>query len=314
MSLGAKIQPVFILTAAIIGLILGRLTNVGQISTGYIEVFLMLLLYILFLSVDVSQLKKAFGNIKYTGAAFGINFLVTPILAFILGNVFFPESIEIRIGLLLLLVTPCTDWYLVFTGLSKGNVALNLSILPMNLVAQILLMPVYLFIFLGSEVQMNILGMLQSIVSVLLVPFIGAQITSKIIKNKAMTKDWITQHGDNLQLLFLCLAVAVMFASESSSLFENPILLLELFIPLILFFTIILVIAQCVGRMLHFDKPDIVALNFTTLARNSPLSLAIAVVTFPDYPLTSLALVIGPLIELPILSLISSILARWNRT
>ena len=64
---------------------------------------------------------------------------------------------------------------------------------------------------------------------------------------------------------------------------------------------------------MKFPKQDIVSLNMTTLARNSPLSLAIAVVTFPEQPLISLALVIGPLIELPVLSVISGILKRWNQ-
>jgi ACR3 family arsenite efflux pump ArsB len=66
-------------------------------------------------------------------------------------------------------------------------------------------------------------------------------------------------------------------------------------------------------RLMKFPKQDIVSLNMTTLARNSPLSLAIAVVTFPEQPLVSLALVIGPLIELPVLSVISGILKRWNQ-
>ena len=63
---------------------------------------------------------------------------------------------------------------------------------------------------------------------------------------------------------------------------------------------------------MKFPKQDIVSLNMTTLARNSPLSLAIAVVTFPEQPLVSLALVIDLLIELPVLSVISGILKKWN--
>lgn len=312
MSLSAKLQPIFILTAAILGLILGQITPLGQVSTGYIEFFLMLLLYILFLSVDLKQLRQGFGNLKYTATAVVINFVVTPIIAFGLGAIFFPDSLQIRIGLLMLLVTPCTDWYLVFTGLAKGNVALNLSILPINLILQIVLMPVYLLVFLGSEIQMDVGSMVQSIILVLLIPFVASRITNQIIRNQPRAKDWLSQQGDNLQLLFLCLAVVVMFASESGSLFENPSLLLRLFVPLMLFFTVILAIGQCSGRALKFEKPDIVALNFTTLARNSPLSLAIAVATFPNYPLTSLALVVGPLIELPVLSFIASILRKWN--
>lgn len=313
MTLGAKIQPILIFMAALIGLALGNFTQLGNISVWYIELFLMLLLYILFIGVDLKQLGSAFKNVKYTSTAVVINFIITPVIAFVLGKVFFGEYIEIRIGLLMLLVTPCTDWYLVFTGLAKGNVELNISILPINLILQIVLMPVYLFVFLGSEVHMNVLTLVQSIVTVLFIPFVLALLTNKLLASGGKIKSWIAEQSDNLQLLFLCLAVVVMFASESSSLFENPSLLLKLFIPLVIFFALIFSISQAIGRFLKFEKRDIVALNFTTLARNSPLSLAIAVVAFPEYPLTSLALVIGPLIELPILSLIASVLLKWNR-
>ena len=85
-----------------------------------------------------------------------------------------------------------------------------------------------------------------------------------------------------------------------------------MFVPLLIFFATVLIAAQLVGRAIDLPKRDTVALSFTTLARNSPLSLAIAVATFPDRPLIALALVIGPLIELPVLSVISDILKRWN--
>ena len=94
---------------------------------------------------------------------------------------------------------------------------------------------------------------------------------------------------------------------------DGALLLAQMFIPLLIFFAVLFFVAQIVGRLQKFPKKDIVALNMTTLARNSPLSLAIAVVTFLEQPLVSLALVIGPLIELPVLSVISGILKRWNQ-
>lgn len=97
-------------------------------------------------------------------------------------------------------------------------------------------------------------------------------------------------------------------ASEGRNLLENPFLLLKMFVPLLAFFVLVFFAAQAVGRVQHFNKKDMIALNFTTLARNSPLALAIAVVRFPDQPLISLALVIGPLIELPVLTVIAVLL------
>ena len=312
MNLIGKLQPVIIITAALLGLLLGAVTPLGKVSSSLIEVFLMLLLYILFLSIDLKQIKKSFTNVRFTLSAVIINFVFTPLFGYLLGKIFFPGSLDIRIGLLMLLVTPCTDWYLVFTGLSKGNVELGMSILPLNLILQIVLLPVYLLVLIGSEVTMDVGSLVSSVAMVLVIPFVLAYITKLITKNSEKFKSFLAEQGDNLQLLFLCLAVVVMFASEGKNLLDNPLLLAQMFIPLLIFFAVLFFVAQIVGRLQKFPKKDIVALNMTTLARNSPLSLAIAVVTFPEQPLISLALVIGPLIELPVLSVISGILKKWN--
>ncbi len=312
MSLIGKLQPVIIIAAALLGLLLGAVTTLDPASSGLIEVFLMMLLYILFLSVDLKQIGKSFTNVRFTLTAVVINFVFTPLFGYLLGKVFFPGDLDIRIGLLMLLVTPCTDWYLVFPGLSKGNVELGMSILPLNLILQILLLPVYLLVLIGSEVTMDVASLLGSVVTVLVIPFALACITKTVTKSRRKFKHFLSAQGDNLQLLFLCLAVVAMFASEGKSLVDNPILLVRMFVPLLVFFGVLFFVSQLAGRMLKFPKKDIVALNMITLARNSPLSLAIAVATFPDQPLIALALVIGPLIELPVLSVISWILKKWN--
>lgn len=313
MSLISKLQPVIIIAAALLGLLLGAVTPLGAVSSDLIEVFLMMLLYILFLSVDLKQIGKAFRNLRFTATAVIINFVFTPVFGYVLGKVFFSGSLDIRIGLLMLLVTPCTDWYLVFTGLSKGNVELGMSILPLNLILQIVLLPVYLLIFIGSEVTMDVGALLGSVAMVLVIPFVASCITKALTKQKPKFQTFLSEQGDNLQLLFLCLAVIVMFASEGRNLLENPILLVQMFIPLLIFFVVLFFVAQLAGKLMKFSRRDTVSLSFTTLARNSPLSLAIAVATFPSQPLISLALVIGPLIELPVLTVILGILSRWNR-
>lgn len=310
MNIITKLQPIIIIFSALLGLCLGIFTPLGGISTGFVELFLMLLLCILFISVDFTSLKKSFGNIPYTVTSLCINFIISPMLAYAIGKLFFADSIAIRMGLLMLLVTPCTDWYLVFTGLSKGNVELNLSILPLNLILQIVLLPVYLSVFLGSEITMDTAHMLYSILFVLCIPFIASLIYKMCTKNNVALQEKFAEHSDNLQLLFLCLAVIVMFATEGESILQNLLLILHLLVPLLCFFVLIFFIAQGVGRLLKFKKQDIIALNFTTLARNSPLALAIAVATFPDQPLVSLVLVVGSLIELPTLSVVAAILRK----
>ena len=203
MNLIGKLQPVIIIAAALLGLVLGAATPFGSVSSSLIEVFLMMLLYILFLSIDLKQIKKSFTNIRFTLTAVAINFLFTPLFGYLLGKVFFPDSIDIRIGLLMLLVTPCTDWYLVFTGLSNGNVELGMSILPLNLILQIVLLPVYLLVLIGSEVTMDVAALIGSVAMVLVVPFALSCITKVITKNKSKFQALLSAQGDKLQLLFL---------------------------------------------------------------------------------------------------------------
>lgn len=99
-----------------------------------------------------------------------------------------------------------------------------------------------------------------------------------------------------------------MFASQGSYLLENLEIIYILIIPILMFFVINYVIGRLVGKFLKFTYEDSVSLSMTIIARNSPVSLAIAVRAFPNQPLIALALVIGPLIELPVLAIVSQIL------
>lgn len=310
MGLITRLQPVFIILSAAAGLLLGLTTSFGEFSVGLIQPFLMILLLFVFLSVDGQKLKRAFRNIRFTLTAAGFNFIWTPLFAFGLGLLFFRDSLDLQIGLMMLMVMPCTDWYLVFTGLADGNVELGASILPLNLLLQILLLPVYLLLFFGNSLYLGA-AFGFGIMMVLVIPFL-VSLLLKTMGREGMLwsrgiekmKSW----GDHAQLVFLCLAIASMFASESRQVFGNPVLLLRMLAPLAVFFAANFILAWLAGRRERMSSSDITALTFTILARNSPLSLAIAVAAFPERPLISLALVIGSLIELPVLAIIVKII------
>lgn len=301
-----KLQPAFIISAALAGMLLGMVVA-SDAWTVVMEAFLILLLYMLFVSVDLGAIRKAASDIRFTAAALSLNFVLTPVLSWALGVAFFPNSPEMALGLVMLLVTPCTDWYLVFTGMSRGNVELGLSILPLNLILQIVLLPVYLWLFVGSRVDLDVASMLADMAFVLMVPFMASLATRRLPGGGRAVRV-LNDHGDGIRLLFLCLAVVAMFASEGETLAENLSLVLTVFEPLAVFFVALLLTSQTVGKFLGFPYGDRTALTFTAMARNSPLALAVAAAAFPDQPLVALTLVIGPLIELPVLALTSHIL------
>ncbi len=303
----AFLHPMIMLSAAIIGLAAGALFDCGGAS-ALIEPFLMIMLFVVFMCVSIREIGRSFSNRRFTLSAVLINFVWTPIFSIVLGLMF--ASIDVRMGLMMLLVTPCTDWYLVFTAAAKGNVPLSSALLPLNLVLQIVLMPVYLVIFFNTQISLDIPRLLCSMLIVLVIPLIAALIVKTMMTKAIVVKGFgerITDNGDNLQLAFLCLAIVAMFASQSAELLDNLDLFLMLLIPLAIFFVVNYLVATTVSRVQRFDVRDTTSLVFTSMARNSPLSLAIAVAAFPDATLLLLVLVIAPLIELPILSLTAGI-------
>ena len=306
-----KFQSLVILFMVALGILLGQIGFVQEYAEYLITPFLMVMLFLVFLQIPLKDILKSSKNLEFTLTAVIINFIWTPFLIFILGKIFLANYPELLIGYIMLMVTPCTDWYLIFTGIAKGNVALGSSILPLNLVLQLVLLPVYVFLIGGNSVDMNTIDLVKGVVSTLIIPLVCAILIRKIILNKISQEDFdekVATKACDYQGYFLNAAIVSMFASQGKILLENIQVLLILLIPVLLFFIINFCVGRLVGKVMKLSYEDNVSLNLTTLARNSPIALAIAVATFPDKPLISLALIIGPLIELPVLFIIAKIL------
>lgn len=302
-----KLEPVLIFGAIILGLLFKDVTFLNEISPSLINIFLSLMLFALFLDVPIEDIRNSFSNKKFTTISLLINFIWTPLFGYFLGDLFLHGNVDLFIGFFMMILTPCTDWYLVFTKMSKGNVPLSLSILPTNLVLQLVLLPVYLLLFFSSSNTIALTDLANSLLIFIVIPFVLAQIVKKVL-NKTSKKDDIISFLSSCQLLFLCIAIFGLFNTEASSLFENLDTIGIIFIPVMLFFIINFILDFIVAKKSGFNYEDYASLTLTTLARNSPLALAIAIKTFPNNELIALALVIGPLIELPVLYIVSKVL------
>jgi arsenite transporter len=311
-----RAQSFIILAAVLAGLALGQVPAVDQHAASFILPLLMFMLTGVFLHVPLHDFQSAFKFRRVAIASLVINFAWTPLFAWLLGWLFLSDQPALWVGFLMLMVTPCTDWYLVFTGISKGNLPLSTALLPVNLVIQLLLLPIYLFVLAGAVFPLNLGLILESIGLVLLLPFFTANVLRYLIVRYRSDK-WLGQRVlpvvQTAQIVLLALAIVAVFASEGQTITRRPQILLHLLLPVLLFFAGNLALALVVSKWLRSNYENFVSLSFTTLARNSPIALAIAVVAFPGEPLVALALVIGPLIELPVLALISQVLLWINR-
>ncbi|TVR76248.1 MAG: arsenic resistance protein [Chitinophagaceae bacterium] len=311
-----KFQSLIILASVIFGLLLGQIDLLGVFAASFIVPFLIIMLFGIFLNIPMADLFKSFRNTNFFSANILINFIWTPLFAYFLGYFLLQNDLSIWIGFVMLMVTPCTDWYLIFTGIARGNLPLSTSVLPLNLVLQVFLLPVYLLLFFGQTGSVDSRVLIESIAYILLIPFIMAQLikfVSRIISKSDFIKKRVSPFFEKSQVIFLGLAIMAIFASQGSYLTDNLRVVLILIIPLLLFFIVNFFLGRLLSKLLKFNYADSVSLNLTTLARNSPIALAIAVTAFPNDPLIALALVIGPLIELPVLALVSQVLLKMRR-
>lgn len=320
MSLTDKLQSFFILIAVAIGLAGGQVSLIAEHAAGLIVPFLMVMLVVVFLHIPLRDLGEAFRYARFTSLSLGINFIWTPLFGWCLGLLFLRDQPDLWVGFLMLLVTPCTDWYLVFTQLARGNVRLAAALLPWHLILQLLLLPVYLYIFAGALVPIKLSVLMESVLLVLVVPFAIA-IFLRTVAKRSKGDNWleavVLPKTAPMQITFLCLAIAAMFASQGAALLARPDVVLPLLLPLVVFFTVNFALGLAAGRLAQLDYQACTGLCFATLARNSPVSLAVAVTAFPDRPLIALALVIGPLIELPVMAVIAQILLslrKWQQS
>ncbi|WP_026105023.1 arsenic resistance protein [Halalkalibacterium ligniniphilum] len=308
MNVLEKWYSLLIFVSVVIGIGLGRYEVVKINAEFFIVPFLVIMLYLTFLQIPLGKIKQAFKNVTFTLTTIMMNFVWTPILAWLLASVFLSEHPALWIGFIMLMVTPCTDWYLVFTGIAKGNTALSASILPVNLLLQILLLPVYLLLFTGTTGIVEMTVLVESVFIVLFIPLVLSILTKTLFKNKERIKEKVAAIMSGLPIVFLNLAIVAMFAMHGQLLLDNIDLVWIITVPIALFFITNFIIAQRIGSFLRFSYEDRASFSLTTLARNSPIALAIAMTAFPDEPLVALTLVVGPLLELPILVGITQLL------
>jgi ACR3 family arsenite efflux pump ArsB len=208
----------------------------------------------------------------------------------------------------MLLVTPCTDWYLVFTGLARGHLGIAAAVLPINFILQLLLLPAYIVLLGGAAIHIDTATLAEAIGLVLLAPLAAATLlrwAGGRVRGPQWREDVMVPAAGRAVAPLLYLAVFAMFAWQGHLAIDHAAELAALLLPLAIFFTVNPLLATLVSRMLGFRHDQRVTLTMVTVARNSPIALALAAAAFPGRPLIAVSLVIAPLIELPILALIS---------
>lgn len=267
-----------------------------------VVVGLFLMMYPAMTNVKVEDLGKAARSPKQLLIVLFFNFLIAPFFMLFLAKLFLSGQgqSDLYIGLVLYGLAPCIAMVIVFTFLALGNNALAIVLVAINSIAQMMLIPFYAKLLLGN-VSFDVFLVGESVLLYLGVPLVAGFLTRKIAVSK-MGEDGFKNfktYLDSLSILGLLFTLVVMFALKGDLILERPIIIVQMAIPMTLFFWIMFMVVYLVSWKLGLNYEDSVAVAFNSTGRDFEIAIAIAITAFN--PAVALATVIGPLIEVPVM-------------
>lgn len=302
-------KPFILIAAIVVGILLNRFVGgVVQELYGLVNVGLFVVIYAIMLFVEVKDVSRAFKKVKPTTLALLTNFVFTPFFAWFLGWLFLRNYPDLWAGVVLYKLTPCIGWYLIFIDLARGDVPWGVALLPWNLVLQILLLPVYLWLLIGQVVPVDALNLLRSVTLFLFLPFVAGWL-SRLALIRWRGQEWtygpFKRAMSEVKLWALVAVIIGIFASQSALGIGDLARIGLIIFVISLFFVGMFLIGLIVGKVFRLGYEDTTTLVFSTMARNSEAVLPVAVAVFPGHPLVIFAIVLGPVVELPVLLLLS---------
>jgi arsenite transporter len=325
----SKLLALWIAICIVIGLTLGKyLPGLSDTFQYGIPIGLFFMIYPAMTKIEIGELKKAVKSPKQTGIIVFFNYAVNPFLLFALGYIFFEvlfpalgliDLVTARYlwtGLILLGVAPCIAMVLVWTDLCKGNGPLGIVLMAWNSIIQIITTPLFIALLVGTYVGVDIAVIGQSILLYLGLPLLLGAITRKqVIKHKS--KEWfnkkVVPYFDTLQLLSLLFTMVVMFALRGGVILDNPSIVWQMAIPVVLFFVLLYNVVYFTTKRLGYNYADSSTMAFHCTGRNFELAIAIALTAFASMPMVAVSTVVGPLIEIPVMLSLVSLALRRNK-
>ncbi|HEV7951116.1 MAG TPA: bile acid:sodium symporter [Glaciihabitans sp.] len=289
---------VSILGGAGIGLVAPAVSPV--LESG-INPVLGLLLFATFLSVPLVQVGAAFRDIRFLLVVLSVNFLVVPVVVFGLSR-FVSGNEALLLGLLLVLLTPCVDYVVVFTGLAGGARDRLLAAAPLLMLLQLVLLPGYLWLFAGAQTTglIETGPFVEAFVGLILIPLVAAAMVQWWARSartgRAVRRVESVMATAMVPLMMATLAVVV--GSQIAAVGDQFTQLVALIPLYVAFLVIMLGIGITAGRLTRLDVAGTRALVFSVSTRNSLVVLPLALALPATFALTPLAVVTQTLVEL----------------
>lgn len=301
-----KVFPVLILLCMAAGLALGKVApRTGHTLEPFIPLGLFLMIYPTVTKVPFHALRRSALEGRPAILSIVLNYFVNPLLLFAFGWLFLRNYPDLWTGLILLGIAPCIGMVLVWADLAGADNPLSVSLMAWNSLIQIVSVPVWIYLLVGTRISLPVKLILKSTFLYLGLPLILAYLTQRVainLKGEQWFRERLTPVLGKIQLSALLATLVVMFALKGEAIFNAPHLIAYMLLPLALFFLTLFsvgTLTACLAMGLQMDKS--VAVGFNVTGRNFELSIALALTAFTASPMVAVSTVIGPLIEVPVM-------------
>ncbi|OMF22536.1 arsenic resistance protein [Paenibacillus sp. FSL H8-0548] len=288
-----KNQIIVYVAALVLGVVLGALFPQGSPSlNAMISPLLAVLLYSMFAQLPFLKLRKALVNRRFVAAILTTNFVIVPVVVWLLSYLL-PQSTPVLIGVCLVLLTPCIDYVIVFTQLGRGNEKLMLAVTPILFVAQMLLLPLYLKLIIG-EAAANIVSagpFLESFLILIVLPLlvaIAVQLWAMNGKHGAA----VLAGTAWLPVPFMAIVLFVIVASQIGKVYSELELILAVVPVYLLYLFIMPLISRVMAHWFRLDDGAGRALLFSSGTRNSLVVLPLALSLPGDWAMIASAVIV----------------------